>query len=122
MSYGVNAHEEHFEEVTVFGMPMLFTCLRVDRSTVPGNLYIYEVRHADEDWGEPVQVCKGVLVNHYGTLISNKPLHRMIRSEFSHNSYRDIQSEEDWNFEGCGSTLAEYLEKHPPVQETERER
>ena len=30
---------EKFEDVTVLGHPMLFTCLRVDRDTVPQGMY-----------------------------------------------------------------------------------
>ena len=30
---------EKFEDVTVLGHPMLFTCLRVDRDTVPQGCY-----------------------------------------------------------------------------------
>lgn len=36
----VNAMTEKFEDVTVLGHPMLFTCLRVDRATVPEGLYM----------------------------------------------------------------------------------
>lgn len=36
----VNAMTEKFEDVTVLGHPMLFTCARVDRATVPEGLYI----------------------------------------------------------------------------------
>lgn len=36
----VNAMTEKFEDVTVLGHPMLFTCARVDRDTVPKGLYI----------------------------------------------------------------------------------
>ena len=39
---------EKFEDVTVLGHPMLFTCLRVDRDTVPQGMYMYEVRHDDD--------------------------------------------------------------------------
>ena len=35
----VNAMTEKFEDVTVLGHPMLFTCARVDRVTVPEGLY-----------------------------------------------------------------------------------
>lgn len=35
----VNAMTEQFEDVTVLGHPMIFTCLRVDRDTVPEGLY-----------------------------------------------------------------------------------
>lgn len=36
----VNAMTEQFEDVTVLGHPMIFTCLRVDRDTVPEGLYM----------------------------------------------------------------------------------
>ena len=36
----VNAMTEKFEDVTVLGHPMLFTCARVDRDTVPKGLYM----------------------------------------------------------------------------------
>lgn len=47
---------EKFEDVTVLGHPMLFTCLRVDRDTVPQGMYMYEVRHDDDQQGEPVNI------------------------------------------------------------------
>lgn len=50
---------EKFEDVTVLGHPMLFTCLRVDRDTVPQGMYMYEVRHDDDQQGEPVQIATG---------------------------------------------------------------
>ena len=45
-----NAMEETFTEVRVLGKPALFHDLRIDRSTVPKGLYLYEVRHDDEGW------------------------------------------------------------------------
>ena len=36
----VNAMTEQFEDVTVLGHPMIFTCLRVDPDTVPEGLYM----------------------------------------------------------------------------------
>ena len=35
---------EKFEDVTVLGHPMLFTCLRVDRDTVPHVFKDFEKR------------------------------------------------------------------------------
>ena len=52
-----NAMEETFTEVRVLGKPALFHDLRIDRSTVPKGLYLYEVRHDDEGWGDPVQIA-----------------------------------------------------------------
>ena len=53
MRYPLDAMEETFEEVTVLDKPMLFTCARVDRSTVPKGMYLYEVRHDEEMRGDP---------------------------------------------------------------------
>lgn len=58
---------EKFEDVTVLGHPMLFTCLRVDRDTVPQGMYMYEVRHDDDQQGEPVQIANWIMVNRYLT-------------------------------------------------------
>ena len=63
-----------FETVTVFGKKCLFTDIRVDRETVPQGKYMYEIRHSDEDWGLPVSVGPGVLVNFFGTVVSDEPL------------------------------------------------
>lgn len=54
----VNAALEDFELVEVFGRPMLFTCLRVDRATVPEGYHVYEVRHDDDGDGIPCQIGK----------------------------------------------------------------
>ena len=37
------------------------------------------------------------------------------------NAYRDIDPEEDWNYEGTVTTVKEYMEKHPPVLHKEKE-
>ena len=60
----VDARKERFELVEVLGHPMLFTCLRVDRSTVPKGLYLYEVRNDDDQCGLPVEIGRWVMVNH----------------------------------------------------------
>jgi hypothetical protein len=117
----LNAMKEQFDTVTVLGKPMLFTCLRIDRSTVPKGMYIYEVRHADEDWGEPCQIANWVLVNHYGTLICNVPL-PVQPNHNSNNAYLAIDAEADWDFEGSLSTLKKYMEQHPPHKEKQKER
>lgn len=48
-----NANEIVFDEIIVLGTPALFTDWRVDRASVPTDMKMYEVRHADEDWGDP---------------------------------------------------------------------
>ena len=62
------------EMVKVKGVMCEFYDIRIDRGSVPEGKYFYEVRHDDEDWGYPCQVAKGILVNFFGTLISDEPL------------------------------------------------
>lgn len=119
MMFRKNAMDEVYEEVTVFGKPMLFTCLRIDRDTVPKGMYMYEVRHDDDQQGDPVQMANWIMVNHWGTLISNQPI-KLEKSPTVNNAYRDIDPETDWNYEGVDSTLKEYMEKHPPKKEKNR--
>ncbi len=119
MGYRVDARKETFEEVTVLDKPMLFTCLRVDRSTVPKGMFLYEVRHDDDGRGDPCQIGKWIMVNHWGTLISNTPL-KLIPS-YNNNAYLDIDPEKDWNYEGVPCTLREYMEKHPPQKEKNKD-
>jgi hypothetical protein len=64
-----------FGEITFQGQPVLHSEMRIDHKTIPRGLYVYEVRHADDDFLIPRQICKRVLVNFYGTLITAKPLH-----------------------------------------------
>jgi hypothetical protein len=107
----VDAMTEQFENVTVLGHPMLFTCLRVDRSTVPIGLYIYEVRHDDEQQGIPIEIAKHILVNHWGTLISKTPL-ELNPGLTENNAYLFIDAETDWNYEGTTSTIEDYVEQY----------
>ena len=114
-----NAMAESFENVTVLNHPMIFTCLRIDRSTVPEWLYMYEVRHDDDCQGDPVQIANWIMVNHWGTLISNKPI-RLEPSANENNAYRDIDPENDWNYEGTLTSVKEYMEKNPPTLTVEK--
>ena len=49
-----------------------FTCLRVDRQTIPTNWYAYDIRHGDA--GGFCMVEEIVYVNHAGTFLTNKPI------------------------------------------------
>lgn len=99
----IDARNEEFELVTVFDYPMLFTCCRVDRATVPDNLFVYDVRHDDECQGIPVEIANFVLVNHWGTLISRVPI------ELKENEKCRLLDEDDWSYSGETMRLDEYL-------------
>lgn len=119
--YPVDAMEETFENVTVSGYPMLFTCLRVDRKTVPEGLFLYEVRHDDDQQGEPVQIANWVMVNHWGTLISNRKI-ALEPNISGNNAYRDIDPENDWNYEGTTAKVQDYMKDRPAEKNKEYER
>ena len=90
----VDARKERFELVEVFDRPMLFTCLRVDRNTVPKGLYLYEVRNDDDQCGIPVEIGLWIMVNHWGTLLSATPI-KLEPNRYNNNAYRHIDPEND---------------------------
>lgn len=94
-----NAKEITWEKVKVLDKEGLFTELRVDRSTVPEGWYMYEVRHDDNSWGDPVEIAKGILVNHFGTLLVKEPIELTPFPETG-NDYRYIDPETDWYYLG----------------------
>ena len=65
---------EKFQKVSVCGIPFDFSDMRIDRSTVPEGRYQYEVADDDESQGNPSRVRRGIIVNFFGTLISDVPL------------------------------------------------
>lgn len=65
---------EKFQKVSVCGIPCDFSDVRIDGSTVPKDRYQYEVADDDESQGEPSRVKLGIMVNFFGTLISDVPL------------------------------------------------
>ena len=94
-----NAMDVTWEKVDVLGKEGLFTCLRVDKTTIPKGWYFYEVRHDDFCYGDPIEIALGVLVNHWGTLITKEPLELVPEPE-PHNAYLDIDPERDWAYLG----------------------
>lgn len=108
-----DAAKEEYEQVTVLGHTMLFTCGRIDRDTVPKGMYLYEVRHDDDGRGDPCEIAEKIMVNHWGTLITNRPIKLQI-DERTGKGYREIDPETDWSYEGVCATLSKYMKKHPP--------
>ena len=101
-----NANEVPWEVVTVLGKTMLFFDRRISRETVPEGLHMYEVRHADDDWGDPCEIAEGILVNFFGTLLSKEelPLREIVAGS---KPYLELDSQEDWGYEGFECSLSE---------------
>ena len=106
MSNRFDSMEEDFEEVTILGKPALFTCLRLDRNTVPRGYHAYDVR--DDCQGNACQIAHGILVNHWGTLITRDKI------KLPPDGYLNIEPEA-LNY-SCGDcrSMKEFMEKYPP--------
>ena len=105
MSYDVK--KVTYQEVTILGKPALFTEYRLDRSTVPEGVYRYEMRHADEDWSEPVTLSRSIVVNYYGSVLTREPFQLPVEGRIPLES--DSLAFQDG---GC-RTLAEFQQKYP---------
>lgn len=86
-----------WEKVEVLGKEGLYSSLRVDKDTIPNGWHFYEVRHDDNDWCEPIEIALGVLVNHFGTLITKEPL-PLEQSTNTDNAYLYIDPDKDWKY------------------------
>ena len=119
MSSYVDAKTHHFEEITIFNEPALFTPLRIDTSTIPVGVYKYEIRHDDECQGIACEVAKRIIVNHWGSILTLHPLDLG-------DEGRICMEGDEINY-GIDSpvTLAEFIERHtkeakPPEHKEER--
>lgn len=106
-----DAMKEHFELVTFQEKPALFSNLRIDPATLPQGVERYEIRHTDEDWGEPCQLACGILVNHYGTLLTTEPIQLAPDGKLNFD-------DDAFNFLGDTMTLSDFMKEHPPVDKT----
>lgn len=107
-----DAMQENFEEITVLDRPALFTNVRIERDTVPDGLYLYEVRGDDDGGCDPVQIARGIMVNHFGSIIVKEPI------DLPPDGYLYIDPEKDWNFAGGDCrTVREFQEKDAELKE-----
>ena len=100
----VNARKEEFEHIELFGKPALFTDSRIDRVTVPANLYCYDLRGSDNDPGKPVTVENKVGVNHAGTVLTIEPV------TIPEEGYRRLRGK--INFLGEPLDIPSFCEEH----------
>ena len=84
--------KQKFEVIELLGNKALFTPLRINSKDVPIGLFKYELRHADDDGMTPCEVSLGIMVNHYGTILTNKPI------PMQHNGCTVFDGDKDLNF------------------------
>lgn len=95
-----DAGKEMFELVEIDGQEVLFTNSRLDRSTVPHDLYCYDVRESEGFSGDPVTLEPYVMVNHWGTVLS--------KNEFVLND-DGFYPVNDFNYTGETMNIKEYM-------------
>ena len=105
MSY--DAQKVTYQEVTIFDRPALFTECRIDRATVPEGVYRYELRHGDEDWGEPVELARSIFANYYGTVLTHEPFQLPI------DGWIPMENDSLSFLDGECRTLSEFQQKYP---------
>ncbi len=82
--YPINAATEQFEAVEVLGIPALFTVSRVDRSTIPKGMYLYEMQTSEDDWSRPCLLGRHITVEHFGSILTASPI------DLNERGYRDM--------------------------------
>lgn len=114
--YHSDLNNHYYELMKIYDIPVLFTPERINMSNVPKGLHRYEVRHDDECQGIMCELGKGIMVNHWGTILSNKPI------KLDAQGYRDIDEEKDIIFmDAPDMTIEEYkIEYKPKHKEKER--
>ena len=102
-----DANRLTYDEVTIFDRPALFTECRIDRATVPEGVYRYELRHGDEDWGEPIELSRSLMVNFYGTVLTREPFQLPI------GGWIPMENDSLSFLDGECRTLTKFQQKYP---------
>lgn len=97
----IDAMDEEYEAIELFGQKALFTNSRIDRTTVPKGVYCYDIRHGDDD-AVPCTLEPYVFVNHMGTVICGADF------GLTRNAYIPM-SADDLGFEGYSEDLNSYM-------------
>ncbi|WP_416325908.1 LPD28 domain-containing protein [[Eubacterium] hominis] len=105
--YHADPNNSYYELMKIFDIPVIFTPARIPMSHVPKGLYRYEVRHDDDCQGIMCQLAKGIMINHWGTILSNKPI------QLDVDGFRDIDEEKDIVYiDAPDMTIKEYQNEY----------
>ena len=71
----LNETSKTYEMGFLFGHEVIISYARIIKDSIPEGFYAYDVRHDDGSEGDPVELSdKPILVNWWGTIITNKKL------------------------------------------------
>lgn len=95
----VNFDDAVWCHVDVRGQKFLFTDVRIVPDTIPGNIFVYEVRSTD-DGSEPCEISEKIFANFYGTIIGNEPIKEWDQEkDFRHFLFLKFSDIPEW-YEG----------------------
>lgn len=60
--------------MTIQGINILSVSEKIIPKENRHNGFYYDLRHGDNDWVTPVTIEKSVVVNYWGTIVTEKPL------------------------------------------------
>lgn len=98
-----NAGKEGYLLARIDGRQVLFTSMRLDRATIPEELYCYDIRDSDRLDGSFMEVRLWVKENHLGTVLCREPF-----PLGKDGSYFP----KNWGYSG-GMTLEEFQQHNP---------
>lgn len=105
---------EKYEMAFLFGKPIVLSYARITRDSLPEGFYAYDVRHSDEDWGEPVEISENqVICNYFGTIITNKKLD----IDFNENDVIVVCDDDNYDIDYMEGFNAEFIEMDPEDNE-----
>ncbi len=97
----IDVNQEVLSEMEIWDRKVLFTELRVDKSTMPENVYCYAMRHGDDD-SFPVTLERNVAANYFGSILTTEPF------DLGKSGYLAIDYD-DYGFTGAEMKLEEFL-------------
>ena len=104
---------EKYQEIEIFDVPGLFSNGRIDPTTIPEGMYVYDLRGSDDDPGQPITVENHVTVNHAGSIITAKPL------DLGEDGRLTFTEEEGLNFVGGEISAYKFLNEQRKDRNTE---
>ena len=106
----ISADETSYERFEILSRDALFTCLRIDRKSLPDGLYAYDLRDSDDCDGTPSELKTFVMVNHWGTVIVKEPIDGADKGI--------VLNDEDFNYLGEDMTLNEFANPAHKMEQT----
>ena len=91
------------ETIELFGKPAFYTIDRISPDQVPEGLYLSHVRGDDETTGGFCELAPRVLVNHFGSILTDYPI------DFGEKGYIKFTEEIEPHFTGESLYLFEFM-------------